>query len=293
MSCHRLLLAAALAPWLSSACVVGDEIEDPELEESEARTTATIRIVQHNIEKKMDVMLRALDEAAAIKADGVTLQEVCPDQVQWLIDSYSDVWTIVSVQSPKVPASGCEQPDGTRGRVHTVSIWRRGANGDGARFSQLSGVEGAPGDMACVKFRRGGVPVVLCAVHLNVGVDGYDGEALRLRSTTRIKNIVRDRWLSRGKFVIIGGDFNSQPNSPPLDKMYAPALGGTGDFTEYNRTGAGRNGRATAHSSSGSDRKIDYVFHSTNRAPRDGDRDQIIRTASDHDMVTSTVKMRK
>jgi hypothetical protein len=100
--------------------------------------------------------------------------------------------------------------------------------------------------------------------------------------------------------VIIGGDFNGQPKTPPLDKMYARELGGGGDFTEYNRKGAGRDGANTA-TSDGSDaedgqpfsRKIDYLFFSTNRAPIDGADVDLVNDASDHDMLTSAVRMKK
>jgi endonuclease/exonuclease/phosphatase family metal-dependent hydrolase len=155
--------------------------------------------------------------------------------------------------------------------------------------------------MACVEFPRGGRAVDLCSVHLNSTLWGsYSGDELRLKATTKIKQITKDSWLSRGHFVIVGGDFNGKPTTAPMDKMYDQSLGGTGNFTEYNRSGASREGRNTAHSSGdhttsgdGYDKKIDYIFFSTNRAPREGDPVDITTDASDHDMLVSTVRMRK
>ena len=291
-----ILLAAA-----TPACLVGDPTEEAELEEDEAKgtDTASIKIVQHNIEKKNDPLMMALGRAENIGADGITLQEVCPQQLDWLVSSYTGKWTIVAVQKETAALTGCANPGVDR--PYTVVIWRGGPGGAPFWFPGLSGVPGAPGAMACVEFPRGGVAVDLCSVHLNSTLFGsYSGEDLRLRETTKVKQIARDNWLGRGHFVIVGGDFNGKPYTPPLEKMYDASLGGSGDFTEYNRSGPSRNGRNTAHSSGdhtesgqGYDRKIDYIFFSTNRAPRDGELAQITTDASDHDMVTSMVRMRK
>lgn len=108
-------------------------------------------------------------------------------------------------------------------------------------------------------------------------------------------------WFAGNKnhFVIYAGDFNTQPDSDAIDVLYDGALGGTGDFTEYNRSGATRDGKVTAHSDDTNDmgmafdRKIDYVFFSTNRAAINGPAVDIQTDASDHDMVTSTARMRR
>ncbi len=298
----RTGLAFALALSLSAAaCDVGLDIPLDDDDEVQGANTATLRIVQHNIEKKDAALYVALDEAERIDADGIALQEVCPSQVQWLVDGYSTVWTIVAIQAPKAALVGCDLPGGLHDRTMAVAIWRGGPAGTPAWFPNLARVPDAPGDMACVEFPRGGVAVDLCSTHLNSTQFGtYSGEELRQRETTRIKQIARDNWLTKGNFVIVAGDFNGKPYTPPLKKMYDPALGGKGDFTEYNRSGATRDGRNTAHSSGdntetgeGYDRKIDYIFFSTNRAPIDGEVAQVTRDTSDHDMVTSVVRMRK
>jgi endonuclease/exonuclease/phosphatase family metal-dependent hydrolase len=159
--------------------------------------------------------------------------------------------------------------------------------------------------MVCLQFQRAKVDIHVCSTHL-VSSDWkdaagvvHDGQDIRSNQTRAIKDEAA-RWVKKGDFVIIGGDFNGQPSSPPLEKMYAPQLGGGGDFTEYNRKGAGRDGAITA-TSDGSDsedgqpfsRKIDYVFFSTNRAPIDGPDVDLVDDASDHNMLTSAVQMKK
>lgn len=128
----------------------------------------------------------------------------------------------------------------------------------------------------------------------------YDGKVLRLQQTTKLRQIARD-WFegSKNHFGIIAGDFNAQPTTEAIDKMYDAALGGNGDFTEYNRSGSSRDGQMTAHADADNDsgmaydKKIDYVFLSTNRVAIDGPAVDIKKDASDHDMVTSTARMRR
>ena len=298
---QSLLALALLAPLSTAACLVGDPTDEAELEEDEAKgtDTASIKIVQHNIEKKNDPLMMALGRAENIGADGITLQEVCPQQLDWLVANYTGKWTIVAVEHLTPALTGCANPGVDK--PYSVVIWRGGPGGTPFWFPAVSGIPDAPGNMVCVEFPRGGVAVDLCSLHLNSTVFGsYSGEDLRLRATTKIKQITRDNWLSRNHFVILGGDFNGKPNTPPLEKMYTSSLGGSGDFTEYNRSGPSREGRNTAHSSGdhtetgeGYDKKIDYIFFSDNRAPRDGELAEITTDASDHDMVTSMVRMRK
>lgn len=294
-------LALALASLSTTACLVGDPTDEADLEEDEAKgtDTASIKIVQHNIEKKNDPLMMALGRAENIGADGITLQEVCPQQLDWLVANYTGKWTIVAVEHLTPALTGCANPGVDK--PFSVVIWRGGPGGTPAWFPSVSGIPDSPGNMVCVEFPRGGVAVDLCSLHLNSTVFGsYSGEDLRLRATTKVKQITRDNWLSRGHFVILGGDFNGKPSTPPLEKIYTASLGGSGDFTEYNRSGPSREGRNTAHSSGdhtetgeGYDKKIDYIFFSDNRAPRDGELAEITTDASDHDMVTSMVRMRK
>lgn len=291
----------------TSACMVGED-EDDDLVIAGARSAA-VRIVQHNIEKKPAVLERALAKANEIDAHGLALQEVCPKEVAWLRATYGAVWTIGEVPGKKPAIVGCDLPDGTHDKPSSIVIWTGGTGGKVTPYPVLAAPANAPGSMVCVQFERAKVPVHLCSTHLISGdwkdnATGivYDGATVREKQTTAIKQIARDEWFAgpRNHFGIIGGDFNGQPGQPPLDKLYDNALGGTGEFTEYNRSGASRNGEVTSEADGSNtesgepfSRKIDYVFFSTNRAPIDGPAVNVIPTASDHHMLVSTVHMRK
>ena len=300
---NRLMYLAFIV--FGTACIdVGsedDELDDDGL----ASKNAAIRIVQHNIEKKDAVLDRTIQHAKNIDAHGIALQEVCPVQVERLKKMIPSSWSIGVGPGKKRSISGCELPDGTQDFPAIVVIWTGGKNGKVTDYPVLASPANAPGAMVCIQFERAKVPVHLCSAHLisadwvdpNTGTS-YDGAAIRLEQTTKIKQIARDEWFggSRNHFGIVAGDLNGQPNTPPLDKLYDAKLGGTGDFTEYNRSGGSRNGENTAHADGDGtpfSRKIDYVMFSTNRAPIDGPGVNIVKDGSDHDMVTSTVQMRK
>jgi endonuclease/exonuclease/phosphatase family metal-dependent hydrolase len=296
-------------PLLSAACMVGDAEDGDEDLLIEGKKTAEIRVVQHNIEKRDNVLADVVQYAKANGIHAITLQELCPPQVAWLHANYDSKWTISDSKGKRPSPAGCDLPDGTHDYPYSVAIWTGGTGGKKTEYRDISTPNTAPGTVACVEFERAKVPVHVCSVHLisadwrdnATGID-YDGAAIRLQETTHLKQIARDNWFDGAKnhFGIIAGDFNGQPNTEPLDKLYDGQLGGTGDFTEYNRHGASRDGKVTAHSSGdhtesgmGFDRKIDYVFFSTNRAPLEGEAAQVTPDASDHDMVVSTVQMRK
>ena len=302
--CVPLVLTGAL-----TACVVGDEEGYDEDLSIEAKTSAPLRIVSHNIEKKMNVLQSTLSKAQAVDAHAIALQEVCPDQIQWLETTYGSKWTIGKVRGKKPAITGCDLPGGTHDYPHDVVIFRGGTGAQVKAYNSLGGPANAPGnELVCVEFDRAQVPVHLCSAHMIAGdwkdpatQITHDGATVREQQATGIKQIART-WFDGAKnhFGIIAGDFNSQPNSPVLDKFYDGALGGNGDFTEYNRTGGGRAGTETAHADGSNtqtgepySRKIDYIMFSTNRAPLDGPAVEITADDSDHDMLFSTVHMKK
>jgi hypothetical protein len=299
-----ILLLHATAGCLDG--IEGTGAEDDEDLLIEGKQTAPIRIVQHNIEKKQAVLEKAIHKANAIDAHAILLQEVCPQSVDWLVANYGSKWTIATVAGKKA-RPGCELADGSPGHPQNVAIWRGGTNGRVRTYDALGGPAMAQGnELACVAFDRGKVPVHVCSAHLISGdwVDPatgvtYDGATVREQQAAGIKKIAAE-WFDGAKnhFGIIGGDFNSRPDKPALDKLYDGALGGNGAFTEYNRSGGSRSGRDTAtavdeETGKSSSRKIDYVFFSTNRAPLDGPEVDIIPDDSDHDMLVSTVHMKK
>jgi hypothetical protein len=288
----------------ATACITGEFTDESEPLDDDAAAlggSVPVRVVQHNIEKKMDALQNALKKATSSGAEAITLQEVCPDQLQWLQANYGTRWSIASVQGKKPAITGCDLPGGLHDTPTDVAIWLGGTGGKGKPFRDLGGPAAAPGQMVCLEFPHKKVDVHVCSVHL-ISADWtdsagtlHDGATIRERQTTGIKQETQG-WINRGDFVIVGGDFNGKPSSPPLDKIYDNKLGGTGNFTEYNRTGAGRDGKDTAHADGDGQpfsRKIDYIFFSTNRAPLDGPAVDIEKDSSDHDMLTSTAQMKK
>jgi hypothetical protein len=306
---HLATLLLALPILSATACVVGDSEDDDTLL-IEGPTQAAIRIVQHNIEKRADALANAINEAKSTNAHGIALQEFCPVDVAKLRAQYGSKWTIGEVTGKRRALTGCDLPDGTHDYPSTLVIWTGGTGGKVDPYPALGAPAAAPGLMVCVKFDRAKVPVHFCSAHL-ISADWtdpttgtkYDGEAVRDNQTSKIRQIAREEWFGGAKnhFGIVAGDFNGQPNTPPLDKMYDGALAsGKGDFTEYNRSGAGRDGHDTAHADGSHttdgqpySKKIDYIFFSTNRAPLNGPNVTIEPDSSDHDMVTSTVQMKK
>jgi hypothetical protein len=295
---------AALVSLLCTACITGEftDEETPDGDDAAAFAGAVaLEVVQHNIEKKEAPLQLALQKAMNRGAVGITLQEVCPSQVKWLHDNFDGKWTIGVIAASKPALTGCEHP--MVDVPSNVVIYTGGAHATVTPYPNLTGI-GAPGEMVCVEFQRGKVPIHLCSTHLNsVGFDGAEGDVVRLRATTRIKNIARNEWFGGAKnhFAIIGGDFNGKPTTEPLDRLYDQRLpgNGNGDFTEYNRPSGSREGATTAATSGDNSdgviykKKIDYVFFSTNRAPLDGPNVDVIQDASDHNMVISSVHMKK
>jgi endonuclease/exonuclease/phosphatase (EEP) superfamily protein YafD len=292
----RTPVLASLSLMFMASCVVGDDAQDDEDLLIEAKPNAEIRVVTHNIWKQQSALQRALNKAEAIDAQVISLQELCPGQVQWLVDTYGSQWTIGAVKGRRPAVGGCELPDGTHEYPYKVVIYRGRGGTVKVVEGTLGGPANAPGnDLVCVKFERAKVPVHACSVHL-ISADwvdpatqvAYDGAMVREQQATGLKRLARE-WFdgNQNHFGILAGDFNSQPDKEPMNKLYAGPLGGNGDFTEYNR-GGGRDGGKTVDT-----RKIDYIFFSANRAPINGAAVDIIDTDSDHHMVVSTVQMRK
>jgi len=275
------------------ACVVGDEIEDDDEIGALAGPNARFTIVQHNVEKKQGPIDQAID--AGKDADAITLQEVCPAQLTALEAlANRKSWTLAS---QPVPHASC---DNKTTFPSVVAIWTGGPGGGKDKVPQLGDTANTPGQMACVSFPFKGVKTHVCSVKL-ISTYPEDGaaEAIRRTQTRDLRAYARNNWFgNRGDFGVIAGDFNANVDQKSIDALYVPAIkNGDGDFTEYNRSGATRDGRPTAHGNGEDigpyDKKVDYVFFSRNRAPLDGPAVTIKATGSDHDMVTSSVMMAK
>ena len=294
-----LALLTALA-----GCVTDVEDDGPSFD-SLAKKSVTI--VQHNVEKKQGPIDNAIQSAQATGALGIALEEVCPDQLARLQAAHGTQWTIGFVQQKHAPSEGCDNPAAPGGHdiPFVVAIWTGGTNGSVQAFPALGAPAAAPGEMVCVSFTFAKMQSHLCAAHLISAKwtdpatnTVYDGEDVRKRQVKHVADI-NHAWVHAGDVAIVAGDFNGQPDTAPLDLMYVPALGGSGDFTEYNRTN-GRDGIDTAHANGNNTttgeayaKKIDYVFFSRNHAPLAGAMPAFQKDTSDHDMVTSTAQIAK
>ncbi len=281
-------------------CMVGDGTEpiDEDLEVYSKKAAVDVTFVQHNIEKKAEVLAIAVNHAVNQDALGMTLEEVCPGDVAALRTAHPS-WTIVDVQQKHLPVEGCDNPAASGGHDfgHVLAVY---FHSDGAPdpHPDLGAPAAAPGEMACVKFDHKGVTVHLCAAHLiSTKFGDTDGETIRENQTQKIRQITTP-WINNGHFVVVGGDFNGKPETHALDYLYDKGyFGGAalGQFTEYNRSGGSRQGGTTAATSDDNDagmvfkKKIDYLFFSSNRADMNGPNIQNQPDASDHNMITSTV----
>lgn len=278
-----------LTSILLGACMVGDEEAFPDdLELGAFAASAQLTVVQHNIEKKNGPLDVAL--GAGNNANGITLQEVCPEQLATLrARAAAKGWTLSSAE---VPHATCNNQNPS-----VVAIWTGGPNGEISKVDQLGTTPGVPGQAACVAFMFKKVKTHLCSVKL-ISTAKPEGQAeiIRRTQTDQLRAIARNSWFGgRNEFGIIAGDFNANVDQESVDKLYAPQIGGKGDFTEYNRgNGNTRAGVPTAHAEGDNGpyaKKIDYVFFSTNRAPVNGPNVSVTPTGSDHDMVISSVMM--
>jgi hypothetical protein len=209
-----------------------------------------LTVVQHNIEKKDGPLGIALD--AGNSADVITLEEVCPGQLDTLNKTAQNRgWTL---SSAVVPHAGC--PGNLNPSV--VAIWTGGSNGVVSKVHQLGSTPMVPGQAACVAFNFKKVPTHVCAVKL-ISTANPDGaaETIRRTQTAALARMAHDNWFGgRDELGIIAGDFNANTDQKSIDSLYAPQIGGTGDFTEYNRgngntrefTGSSRHGSRTARS---------------------------------------------
>jgi len=281
-----------MACLLATSCIVGQEgdYEDEDITGEVSGPTARFTVVQHNIEKKDGPLNTALE--AGKTANAITLQEVCPNQLASLVTTaQARGWTL---SSAVVPHAGC--PGDVNPSV--VAIWTGGSNGEISKVDQLGSTPMVPGQAACVAFNFKKVRTHVCSVKL-ISTAKPDGaaEMIRRTQTDALKKLARDNWFGgRDELGVIAGDFNANVDQKSVDSLYAPQIGGNGDFTEYNRgNGNTRVGQPTAHATGDIGdyaKKIDYVFFSTNRASiNNGPSVSITPTGSDHDMVISSALM--
>lgn len=268
-------VAAALAT--AAACLTRVAAGTADAATLAAAATRQYVVVQSNVEKKgfgadfgngtpenpglaIDYALNRADNKGA---DGMTLQEVCVDQYNELVRRYPS-WTIAwhPIGPPGVVGK-CGAAGTDDDIIGNVAIWR----GGNTATKQIvvygpdpdGSLNGLGQGMACVKWPLAGSSgklAILCSAHL----PAEPNQQALFDSVQRTTNV----WTGNGHLVMLGGDFNKNPLTSEMDRLYS--LNGSGRFNEADQTYQGgapcRCGRNTTADDT---RKIDYVFFSRNR----------------------------
>lgn len=289
---RRLAFAVASLLLASTGVVPSSVSATPAQRVAQAARTPALtqfRVVDHNIEHNRAALRRALQRASTIKAQAITLQEVCWWQARALRRQHPG-WTVAWKQDNEsgwclrhrrggLFAGSRKSPRG----IGNVAIWTGGGRGTVSTLTFRTQRAGRHAGLACVTWTHGARQRV-CSVHLL-------SPASRAQATIRLKQArevhrVAAVWVRRDDLVVLGGDFNSQPKKPTLDYLYA--LRGRGNFREITPPRVGLvECRCTQVTADGGRTKIDYVFFSANRMAPDAARSLTITpTASDHHMLS-------
>lgn len=245
-------------------------------------------VVDHNVERRSDVVDLAVAWAKATGAQLIALQEVCWWQARELVLE-NPTWTLSWRRDTDTTRCRTWDPDlavyGDRLDSGTVAIRTGPAYGSAAVFDHQLARQAR--GMSCVHWTERGVRSHLCSVHLtNLGrrTDNVS-RAVQLNQARQVR-AVAEQWTRLGHLVVVAGDFNARPGGPTLGQMYGTR--GQGPFVEATSCrprarGCHRTGLATLD---GSDAKLDYVFFSANRLlDREPHALTVRPTASDHHLL--------
>ncbi len=250
-----------------------------------------LRVVDHNIEHNKRALKRAVQRVRKVRAQVVTLQEICWWQAEELRRQHPQ-WTVAWKREQT--SNWCTRRAGDLGPIPTgkeykdignVAIWTGGASGVISRFTfehQLDRTRTK--GMACVSWEAGAVHRA-CSLHLLSADKPESRRLIRLRQAREVHRITVG-WVRKHELVVLGGDFNSQPYKDPLDYIYD--FRGRGDFREatpckFRR----RDCRRSQVTFDGGRTKIDYIFFSSNRmSPRAERSLEIFPTPSDHHLLS-------
>lgn len=253
---------------------------------SAAQAATRLRVVDHNIEKRVGALDQALKAAARTGAAVITLQEVCWWQADRLIETRPE-WTIS--WKPERNRDKCRRRSegdsllGAQRTVGNVAIFTGGPGGVASTHTfRAQRVTSDRAGLACVTWIDGARHHA-CSVHLSSPLDAGDTgtRTKQARDTRRITG----RWLAEDDLVILGGDFNAIPKRRTMGYLYAHR--GSGRFRESSARSLGRREcRCRQPTLDKRRQKIDYIFFSANRTgPRDFRTLRIVKTASDHHLL--------
>lgn len=210
------------------------------------------------------------------RPDVILLQEVCGDQFTRMNRDltplgYTVHWRAVRNQSRCTAYGGSPMNTNSSQLGDLVAVPT--AYGPTIADYDFDQVPGAPvGDgQTCLLFSKQSRQVVACSTQLSGTEEQRRVEALRM-NVDQVKP-----WVSQGLGVIIGGDFNSEPLTVPMNNLFDSSVSSSSHGVLFEAdmravankplrdsgrwTHDGRNPKAPV-------RKIDYVFFSGNYFPR-------------------------
>ncbi|MGK3955927.1 hypothetical protein ACLKOZ_07005 [Arthrobacter sp. R4] len=281
----KALSRALLAAGLTAALCAGATATALPAAAAETK----LRVVQHNTDQIPERWNDVLKLAGG--NDVLLAEEVCEASYEtakaahpnWTFSFHRQKQTTAGNAAAVCPTSA----DGTTWKglvaVHTGAGTATDVDFFGAEVNKA---KGQTFGMACVKFRKNGNKVNACATHLQAYGDDVDAD--RTEQTQKIKNITK-RWIHDGISVVVGGDFNTGPQTAAMTNMYQ--YNGEGKFVEAHQLQTGKAARAGVDTVDG--RKIDYVFFSAKQTPlKSGGTFHVDRVKDGHAILTATANIK-
>ena len=211
-----------------------------------------IKIIQHNTDKHGPApAIRAASDWGGV--DAITFQELCKSEQQALSEAgYRVVWREQRAAGDGRCASGIaiatvhEFADTT-----TDTLIVRGEGDERREFKLL-----------CADLKGTGVAkTTVCTSHFPLDYNGDaapTGEQNRIAVANGISKVLNPR-IAAGRRVVLAGDFNDDPKSPPLDRLYK--VNGNGEFWEGDQRCGDTVCRAMEPTTDNG-RRLDYFFAS-------------------------------
>lgn len=296
MRLPALRLAAVLAVSLLGAC---GPVDDGQAENEDISAsglgTAEMKILQFNLTHNDTAWNDAISDIQSWGGPVIaTLQEVCYDsQFKPLLDQKGGDWVMsFHHQKGRLAPQGQAQDQANKAcPKDAADNGGKAAYGNAVIYSKLG--NGAPGvkvwaesfgasapmnwGMACASFPWKSIEVTACSTHLVVG----DPER-RAKQTKAIHEIMRAER-NKGRYPIVGGDFNASPSKNEMDWMYRH--NGKGLFCEAAGECNSRDGAPTSKSGA----KLDYVFAGKGRFV--SATLNLVNAKSDHDKLKAKVEV--
>ena len=242
-----------------------------------------IRVITHNVQKKVGAVDAAFKEARATSGpEVILLQEVCEGMVSGIKARIGHA----VYRERKSPNTNCGG-----GGIGEMAIWTGGGLlGTSKHDLGTRQTGGHLYGLACVAFSYANRPTRACSTHLAAGNTDFD--PIR-QATAKEIQAKANTWIGEGKRVVVGGDFNSRPSDAAMNAMYGVGPLSGGPFREIHQTrgpeNQDRGGLNTFYK-----KKIDYIFISKVDAQSSGGSEQVCKacTPSDHRMLWGSLPLK-